>query len=318
MPVEFRPIEAPSTWKLFPRHPAGEDYADLPAKVVRRMQEGIVAYGVMQRPVVLKREQGGMAVLDGWQMYQQCVALDYRPEFVELVGGIEADKFVEIKNDHRRHEDSKARAKRKALQRARLNKGVVNGEPVKDVAQELGISNSEAYRLIGKRCDRCKDANLTGDDCARCQLLRMDDGGPALPPDLPPAPPPPPPEEEPKPVMDALFVTVPADALEAFEVAGELAHMCHEVDGIAKRLAKIIGHKVGARYISPTAAQRFADLREHLWQARATYVCPYCQGGNQECTACRGQLWISKAAFAQAPKEMQDEMRKLGARNVPI
>lgn len=84
---------------------------------------------------------------------------------------------------------------------------------------------------------------------------------------------------------------------------------------------KLMGAKVGTRSISPTLTQRLADCRQHLWQARATYVCPYCRGQAEQassCTACRGEGWLSAAAYAQAPKEFQDEMRRIGARNVPI
>lgn len=338
MPVEFRTIEAPSTWKLFPRHQAGEDYADLTAPLAKRMRDGIEKYGVMLRPVVLKREQAGMCVLDGWQMYQGCIAADVKPEFVELVGGIDPQEFVEIKNDVRRHETNQAKAKRLAIRKGQLKEMVANGTTVKDAAEKLGIGRTQAFvdlkaeRAPLVRCERCARVNATGDDCPRCQLLRIDAVREPDEPehidelateplgDKPEAPPEciSNSEPAPRPLLDANFVTVPAEVLEAFQVASELAQLCHDVDRIAKALAKILAHKVGARAISPTLAQRFADFRQHLWQARATHVCAYCQGKGAECTACRGERWQPGAAFAQAPKEMQDAMRTIGARNVPI
>lgn len=329
MPVEFRTIEAPSTWKLFPRHQAGEDYADLTAPLAKRMRAGIEKYGVMLRQVVLKREQGGLSVLDGWQMYQGCIAADVKPEFVELVSGIEPAEFVEIKNDVRRHEDAEARAKRIKDRKAKLREMVAGGATVKDAAEKLGVGRTTAFRDLKvdskplPRCERCERVNATGDDCPRCQLLRMDVEPPEETelPEEKPAKPGKPPEcvsTPPPPLLDANFVAVPAEAVEAFQVAGELAGLCHDVDRIAKALAKILSHKVGARAVSPTAAQRFADLRQHLWQARATHVCAYCKGEGGECEACHGQLWLPSARFATAPKEMQDAMRKLGAKNVPI
>lgn len=331
MPVEFRTIEAPSTWKLFPRHQAGENHADLSAQLAKRMREGIEKYGVMLRQVVLKREQGGLCVLDGWQMYQACIAADYKPEFVELVGGIGPEEFVEIKNDVRRHEDPEAKAKRLKVRRAKIKELVANGTPVKEAAKELGIGRTTAFKDLKverkplPRCERCERVNATGDECPRCQLLRMDfnvepdestsEEPPGEEPETSPEPPP-----EPEALLDANFVAVPAEALEAFDVSSRLAQLCHRLDQDAKELAKIIAGKVGSRAISPTAAQRIGDIRQHLWQARATHVCAYCQGrpSEPECTACRGQGWQPGAAFAQAPKEKQDAMRKLGARNVPI
>lgn len=337
MPVEFRTIEAPSTWKMFPRHQAGEDYADMAAPLAKRMRDGIEKYGVMLRAVVLKRESGGLCVLDGWQMYQGCIAADVKPEFVELVSGIEPQEFVEIKNDVRRHENNDARKKRLKDRKGKLKEMVANGTPVNEAAETLGIGRTTAFRDLKVervpivRCERCERINATGNDCPHCQLLRIDA---VREPDEPvsmneqvaepskektKAPPECISNAVPLPsLLDANFVIVPAEALEAFEVASELAHLCHDVDQIAKSLAKILAHKVGARAISPTAAQRFADLRQHIWQARATHVCAYCQGKGGECAACRGQGWQPGAAFSQAPPEMQDAMRKLGARNVPI
>lgn len=325
MPVEFRSIEVHSTWRNFPRHPAGADHADWNAKLAKRVQDGIEKFGIMQRPVVLKRESDGMFVLDGWQMYQACIVVDVQPPFVELVGGIEPEDFVEIKNDFRRHETLADMRKRCKARSKKIKEDVVNGKPIKEAAADAGISLTQAYRDVKPiRCEKCAELDATGDDCITCQLLRMDDGEPED--ETPPKPDTHEPPEEndekpappPAPAMDAIFVTIPEHALDAWRVAGELAHICHEVDSIAKRLARIIAEKVGSRYISPTAAIRFADLREHVWQARATYVCPYCQGHVKEDCHCRGQGWVSKTAFAQAPPEMQNEMRRIGARNVPI
>lgn len=334
MPVEFRPIDAPSTWKLFPRHPDGEDYEDLEPKLAKKMQEGIVAYGVMLRSVVLRREKRGLCVLDGWQIYQACIAVDYKPEFVELVGGIDPEKYVEIVNDFRRHEDRKARNKRLRIRKERSRELVnVNGKTVVDAAKELGVSERTVARDLAEakvdkpplpRCDRCERVNATGDECPRCQLLRMDSTAEDEPeePEEKPKPPKKPPEPEPpaKPLLDANFVAVPEHVMEAFDVANELAHLCHDFDRLGKTLAKIVGHKVGARSISVTLPERIQDIRRHLWQARPTHVCAYCQGraGTPECSACKGQGWQPGPAFAQAPKEMQDAMRQIGAQNVPI
>ncbi len=329
MPVEFRNIEAPSTWKLFPRHVESADYADLNHKLAARMQEGIATYGVMLRSVVLRREQGGLCVLDGWQMYQGCIAADVKPGFVELVGGIEPADFVRIMNDFRRHEDKKAERKRIRARTIRLKELVAAKVPIQDAAKIVGVSRRQATRDLAvvrkplPRCERCERINATGDDCPACQLRRMDSDNEdeeetedAKDEEKPNGTPP----EPPKPALDANFVTIPEDALGAFEVACELAHICHEMDVVHKRLNRLMNARVGTRGVSPTLAQRLADCRQHLWQARATYVCPYCQGRRDsgDCTACRGEGWLSAAAFAQAPKEFQDEMRKLGARKVPI
>jgi len=321
---EFRSIEVGSTWKLFPRHQAGDSYQDLDKKTAKNMLEGIEKYGVMNRSVILKREANAMCVLDGWQMYQACIKAECKPPFVELLGGIAPEDYVRVVNDFRRHETKAERAKRLKARKKLLRVAVADGVPVPEAAKDVGISASQAYRELANpvRCEKCAALDVSGDNCAKCQLLRLDDDSEE---DEDPEPPegestePEAPEPEPElPVMDANFVIVPENVLEAFRVAGELAHICHDVDNIAKRLARIIDGKTGARYVSPTAAQRFKDLREHLWQARATYVCAYCQGQNLECTGCRGQGWLSKTAFANAPTQMQDEMRKIGSRNVPI
>ena len=313
MPVEFRTIDPQSTWQIFPRHPAGADYPDLSAALAKRMRAGIEQYGVMLRPVVLKRESGGMCVLDGWQMYQACIAAGVKPEFVELVSGIDPKEFVEIKNDCRRHESGEDKKRRIAARRQQIKADVVNGMPIKEAAKKAGVDRATVFRDLKAipLCDRCRQKGASGEDCATCQLLRMDwKEKPKAPVVALPTP---------GPTLDANFVIVPEHALEAFLVGAEIGHICHEMDAIVKRLVQVINGKVGSRAISATAAQRLADVRQHLWQSRATHVCAYCQGSHKEdCTACRGQGWQSAAAFAQAPKEFQDAMRKMGARNVPI
>lgn len=40
-------------------------------------------------------------------------------------------------------------------------------------------------------------------------------------------------------------------------------------------------------------------------------VCPYCLGNDSECDACNGRSWVNKTTFTNAPKEMQDEAKRL-------
>lgn len=315
MPVEFRPIDPPTTWQMFPRHPAGSDHKDLPNSLAKKMRDGLEKFGVVLRQVVLKREANGLYVLDGWQMYQGCIAAGVKPEFVELVGGIEPDDFVRLKNDIRRHETAQEVSERVRARRKRLQAAVASGISVTRAAKDEGISRVLAHKELAAlppRCQHCERKGDSGDECAACQLLRLDWK---------------PPDYKPKRVLkdtegrilDANFVVVPEEAEEAFLVAGDIARIGADLGKIAKKLAAIMDDKIGTSAIAPDVPERIADLRQHLMQARAMYVCAYCQGReNAECTACRGQGWQSAAAFAQAPKEMQDAMRKMGARNVPI
>ncbi len=326
MPTEFRTVDvSQSAWKMFPRHEVSEGHGDLTGPVAKQMRDDIAEFGVMLRPVVLKRDKGGLCVLDGWQMYQACIATDVMPKFVELLSGISDSKYAEIMHNNRKHQDAKEKAKLLKIRKAKLKEDVASGTSVKDAAAKLGISRTTAHKELKPdhkklpRCERCERVNATGDDCPRCQLLRMDVGA-----DEPPAEPPveevkaPPKNDPPPALLDALFVTVPGRALEAFEVAAELAHLCHDLDKVTKALAKILAHKVGARAISPTLAERLRDARGHLWQARPTHVCAYCQGNKDECEACHGQGWQPGHQFQQAPPEMQDAMKAIGAKNVPI
>jgi hypothetical protein len=159
-------------------------------------------------------------------------------------------------------------------------------------------------------------------DCADCKAARKRPEKPK-----PPAPPPDFCDDEPDETeiieeearIDAVFVTVPEAVLPAFDASDKIEGVCRDLDGMVKALKELAGG-IGGRMIHPSVLERLREVRKTLWANRATHVCPYCKGDCEVdgCDACKSEGWLTATFFAQAPPEMQAEMKKKGAKNVPI
>lgn len=95
---------------------------------------------------------------------------------------------------------------------------------------------------------------------------------------------------------------VPDRILAAFETADQIECICRELSGMA-RLVSGIAAGPGGRLINvATMQQLFRDARGHLAANRATHLCPYCQAKKPDCECCKGEGWVAKHIYSQAPQ----------------
>lgn len=108
--------------------------------------------------------------------------------------------------------------------------------------------------------------------------------------------------------VDGLGKPVPNRKLQpAFEIAQELGRMMRQVSAIRTFLKdKVVGSDVGSRLKADDLRQwgtTLDDLRNYLKFARPHAACVYCNGADAKCDACKGQGWLNKISYDQAPAE---------------
>lgn len=114
-------------------------------------------------------------------------------------------------------------------------------------------------------------------------------------------------ESAPPELEDAVGVKVPLDAIKAFQAAGDIEKVCANLDSMVRWVqssAKLPGWEMVQ---ADSVLQNLRNLRTNLWASRATHVCPaFVQGRHregEECSCCKGRLWIVKALYAAAASQ---------------
>jgi hypothetical protein len=149
------------TWKLLERHPDSSDYEDVSDAVFAEMVEGVNEYGVIDRKITIDEGK----VLDGWQLLQACIKANVKPTFAARPDGVPREVFVKIKNDLRRHESEAAAEKRINDRRRRVAAKRAEGQSLRSIAKEEGVSKKTIENDIeASRClplDTCGDGPYT-------------------------------------------------------------------------------------------------------------------------------------------------------------
>ena len=93
----------------------------------------------------------------------------------------------------------------------------------------------------------------------------------------------------------------------AFEIGHELGRMMRQVSSIRTFLKeKVVGTGIGSRLDAGDLRHwdtKLDDLHRFLKFARPHAVCVYCNAADKKCPACKGQGWINKISYDQAPAE---------------
>lgn len=130
-------------WRTLQRHPLSAEYEDIEGPDFDRLCADLKTFGnVTRRPVVLFEKQ----VIDGWQLYRAHLKIDQKPLFAALPKRVEADKFVEIVNDNRRHESEAAAQRRIAKRVERVAALRAQGESTRAIAEEVGVSQAQVRK----------------------------------------------------------------------------------------------------------------------------------------------------------------------------
>jgi hypothetical protein len=108
--------------------------------------------------------------------------------------------------------------------------------------------------------------------------------------------------EPPKPVVtDAAGVPVPAHVLPAFDAAKAITATCRQIDDVVKT-AQELAKAPGGRLIRfDSVKQQLLDAKGNLWANRPTHVCPYCHAKEKSCECCKGDGWVARHLWEQAP-----------------
>jgi hypothetical protein len=139
--------QGPRFWKTLERHPESAEYRDLSGRALSLMTEGIKEHGVLGNRKVTVHEG---KILDGWQMYQACIAADVKPDFQQLPADITPARYVEIMNEARRHDDAEELARLAAKRQERVVARRQAGDSIRTIAEAEGVDPKTIQRDIEK------------------------------------------------------------------------------------------------------------------------------------------------------------------------
>jgi hypothetical protein len=154
--VSYNTVEI-RNWRMVERHPLSAEYKDIGKRARKLMLEGLRQYGNIDGRCVDLYEG---KVIDGWQFYGCLIELDIKPTFREVVlpEGMAIEEWVTIKQEARRHETQEAAMDRADKRRKRVAEMRSQGKSTREIAEEEGISNSQAQRDV----DATKENSQSG------------------------------------------------------------------------------------------------------------------------------------------------------------
>lgn len=113
-------------------------------------------------------------------------------------------------------------------------------------------------------------------------------------------------DDDASPLLDAAGQPVPAQAVFAFERAGQLEAWGREFDALVRRAGELC-QGPGTRLIDFEAARiHFRNGKLTILQNRATHVCPLCHGSDsadKKCDCCKGEGWTAEHVHKRVSAE---------------
>lgn len=111
-------------------------------------------------------------------------------------------------------------------------------------------------------------------------------------------------------VLDENENPVPEQAIPAFNQLPELKDLVKTLDGAAKEVERLGKSPVGLHMHWQSAQTQIKGARQTIRQGRPAFVCPYCNGKQADCSACKGQGWVTVATYDQRPESLEEKGRK--------
>lgn len=106
-------------------------------------------------------------------------------------------------------------------------------------------------------------------------------------------------------VLDGEGKPVPAKFKAIFARRGELLELEQAMQAVAKKLDEKQSDPLYTFiHVQGTTAD-IDNAKRAIRFAKPHAVCPYCKGGGKSCKPCKGQGWLPKTIFKQAPAEMR-------------
>lgn len=136
-------IKPPEGWQEIQRHPLSGAYPDIEGPAWKDYLDTLKTHGVVgDRRVTIYENK----VLDGWQLLRGCKVVGIIPRFQAPPPEIDPETFVQIVNDHRRHESQDQANARIEARRERIATLREQGESVRAIAKKEGVSASQVRR----------------------------------------------------------------------------------------------------------------------------------------------------------------------------
>lgn len=114
--------------------------------------------------------------------------------------------------------------------------------------------------------------------------------------------------EPPKPdaeVLDGNNKPVPPKFRPIFSRRHELLELEQQLQAVAKKLTDNQNDQLYTFIHAQGTVADIDNAKRAIRFAKPFAVCPYCKGGGKSCKACKGQGWLPKPIFQQAPAEMR-------------
>jgi len=106
-------------------------------------------------------------------------------------------------------------------------------------------------------------------------------------------------------VLDGEGKPVPAKFKAIFARRGELLELEQALQSVAKKLDEKQNDPLYTFVHAQSTTADIDNAKRAIRFAKPHAVCPYCKGGGKSCKACKGQGWLPKTIFKQAPAEMR-------------
>jgi hypothetical protein len=103
-------------------------------------------------------------------------------------------------------------------------------------------------------------------------------------------------------LKDADGVTIPEKAIPAFLAAKSMEATCRDIDRIARDVTELATGPGGRCIRLESVKSQLKDAKGNVWANRPTHVCAYCGGAEPECQVCKGEGWLPKHIWQQAPE----------------
>jgi hypothetical protein len=300
-------------------HEAAELFPMMLEPELQQLAADIQAHGLRQKIVLHDGK-----ILDGRNRYQACCRVGVSPDCVQWDGaGGNPIEFVISQNLKRRHLDAGQRsaiadslakpfeddAERRRLQNLKNSHSLdgadlphreTPGRSIEKAAAAMQVSATSAkkFRAIKKRDPELAAKVVAGEvslDAAfkQARPIAADSGEPNRKADN---------VHDGACPCDESGNPIPKHLIAVFEARDEFDAVLSKVK-ILSQVCLSLSNRAGGERIRWNELKTDIDnLRRHLRFARPYSICPYCDGTDKACKACKGTGWITEAATKQAPK----------------
>lgn len=296
----------PRSWKEIEAlecHPLSKQYPDITGPTRERMLATLKEMGIANDRKITLHHDG--RVLDGWQLLQLCFEAKRKPSFQGIDPRWRPEEFVEVVNDHRRHESQEMLQKRAEARRERVAQAKLAGKPNVRIAVEEGVgpttiaNDLEVLRSQGVNVDP-PDGQITDSKgrqqpaskpkkTGKARTLKQTGGAE--------------PDGE---LKDELDNVVPPGLRPVFEDAAILRGLLSQFPEIKAALNKLYDRPAGRHLHKQEIEMALDNARRSIRFGMPYAVCPVCSGSGKDRKTncpCKGFGWLPEDNYKVLPQE---------------